>query len=59
MADPARPVTFVFNGGPGAGAAFLNLGLVGPRLAAFGNGFDGANVRMWTIPRLGSPSPIL
>ena len=28
--DPARPVTFVFNGGPGAGSAFLNLGLVGP-----------------------------
>src|ERR1700676_2819964 len=38
--DPARPVTFVFNGGPGAGSAFLNLGLVGPRIAAFGNGYD-------------------
>ena len=39
--DSARPVTFVFNGGPGAGSAFLNLGLVGPRIAVFGNGFDG------------------
>src|SRR6185437_6585190 len=26
-----RPLTFVFNGGPGAASAFLNLGLVGPR----------------------------
>jgi carboxypeptidase C (cathepsin A) len=48
--DPARPVTFVFNGGPGAGSAFLNLGLVGPRLASFGNGFDGANVRLVDNP---------
>src|ERR1700733_3768301 len=48
--DPARPVTFVFNGGPGAGLAFLNLGLVGPRIAAFGNGYDGANVRLVDNP---------
>src|SRR3984885_4036971 len=48
--DPARPVTFVFNGGPGAGSAFLNLGLVGPRIAAFGNGFDGAHVRLTDNP---------
>src|SRR5580698_10265727 len=32
----ARPVTFVFNGGPGAASAFLHLGVVGPRLAQFG-----------------------
>jgi carboxypeptidase C (cathepsin A) len=44
--DPERPVTFVFNGGPGAGSAFLNLGLAGPRIAVFGNGFDGAHVRL-------------
>ena len=31
-----RPLTFVFNGGPGAASAFLNLGLVGPRIAEFG-----------------------
>ena len=48
--DPRRPVTFVFNGGPGAGSAFLNLGLVGPRIAAFGNGYDGANVRLVDNP---------
>src|SRR5581483_9628611 len=47
---PNRPVTFVFNGGPGAGSAFLNLGLVGPRIAVFGNGFDGAHVRLIDNP---------
>ena len=30
-----RPVTFGFNGGPGAASAFLTLGLVGPRIADF------------------------
>lgn len=29
--DPAgRPVTFAYNGGPGAASAFINLGLMGP-----------------------------
>jgi carboxypeptidase C (cathepsin A) len=28
----ARPVTFFFNGGPGAAAVFLHLGAVGPRI---------------------------
>lgn len=31
-----RPVTFVFNGGPGAASAFLHLGLVGPRVLDLG-----------------------
>ena len=31
-AGPNRPITFAFNGGPGAASAYLNLGLVGPRL---------------------------
>ena len=49
--DPRRPLTFVFNGGPGAASAFLNLGLVGPRLAEFGaSGHDGANVRLVDNP---------
>jgi carboxypeptidase C (cathepsin A) len=48
--DSTRPVTFVFNGGPGAGSAFLDLGLVGPRIAAFGNGFDGTSVRLVDNP---------
>ena len=29
--DEERPVTFVFNGGPGASSAYLHLGAVGPR----------------------------
>jgi carboxypeptidase C (cathepsin A) len=49
--DPRRPLTFAFNGGPGAASAFLNLGLVGPRVAEFGmDGHDGANVRLVDNP---------
>jgi len=33
--DADRPVTFVFNGGPGASSAFLHLGAVGPQRVAF------------------------
>jgi carboxypeptidase C (cathepsin A) len=33
--DPAkRPITFVFNGGPGAAAVWLHLGVAGPRRVA-------------------------
>jgi carboxypeptidase C (cathepsin A) len=28
----SRPITFVFNGGPGAASAFLHLGALGPRI---------------------------
>ena len=31
-----RPLTFAFNGGPGAASAFLHLGLVGPRVLELG-----------------------
>jgi carboxypeptidase C (cathepsin A) len=31
-----RPVTFAFNGGPGAASVFLNLGAIGPKHVAFG-----------------------
>ena len=33
--DEERPVTFVFNGGPGASSAFLHMGAVGPQRIAF------------------------
>jgi carboxypeptidase C (cathepsin A) len=33
-ADADRPVTFVFNGGPGASSAFLHVGALGPRRVA-------------------------
>lgn len=32
-APGARPLTFAFNGGPGAASAYLHLGAVGPRVA--------------------------
>jgi carboxypeptidase C (cathepsin A) len=33
--EAERPVTFVFNGGPGASSAFLHMGAVGPQRVAF------------------------
>ena len=42
--DTDRPVTFVFNGGPGASSAYLHMGAVGPLRVAFPA--DG------TLPRL-------
>jgi len=33
-----RPITFVFNGGPGAASAYLHLGALGPRVLATGQG---------------------
>lgn len=38
-----RPLTFAFNGGPGAASAYLHLGLVGPKILSFsGNNEDGS-----------------
>jgi carboxypeptidase C (cathepsin A) len=50
-AEAGRPLTFVFNGGPGAASAFLNLGLVGPRVAQFAlAGHDGSQARLQDNP---------
>lgn len=38
--DVKRPVTFLFNGGPGAASAFLHLGTAGPRRIKFGKNGD-------------------
>lgn len=47
-----RPLTFVFNGGPGAASAFLHLGLVGPKILDFGpSGRDAANARLVDNPQ--------
>lgn len=35
-ARDARPITFVFNGGPGASSAYLHVGGLGPRVVQFG-----------------------
>jgi carboxypeptidase C (cathepsin A) len=46
-----RPITFAFNGGPGAASAYLNLGVVGPRIAEFGaDNRDGSAVRLVDNP---------
>lgn len=38
-----RPITFIFNGGPGAASAYLHLGAMGPKRVVFeSNGVPGA-----------------
>jgi carboxypeptidase C (cathepsin A) len=34
--DPQRPITYAFNGGPGAASAYLDIGALGPRVLDFG-----------------------
>lgn len=42
-----RPVTFAFNGGPGAASVFLNFGAIGPKhLEGIGNKGDSASGRI-------------
>jgi carboxypeptidase C (cathepsin A) len=46
-----RPLTFAFNGGPGAASVYLNLGLAGPRIVDFGSdGRDGAAAKLVDNP---------
>ena len=46
-----RPLTFVFNGGPGAASAFLHLGLAGPRFLDLGpGGRDAAHAELRDNP---------
>ncbi len=46
-----RPLTFVFNGGPGASSVYLHLGVVGPKAATFGaDNRDGASARLVDNP---------
>ena len=47
---PNRPITFAFNGGPGAASAYLTLGLVGPRIAELARG-DAAVPRLRDNPQ--------
>lgn len=47
----SRPLTFAFNGGPGAASAYLHLGFAGPRIVDFGpDGNDGATARLKDNP---------
>ncbi|MFD2781859.1 hypothetical protein ACFS32_12920 [Novosphingobium pokkalii] len=58
-AGPNRPVTFAFNGGPGASSVYLNYGAVGPKRVQFGAQGDAPSDRplRWTIPIAGSTLP--
>lgn len=48
---PDRPLTFAFNGGPGAASAFLHLGQVGPRILDLGpHARDAARAKMIDNP---------
>lgn len=38
-----RPVTFAFNGGPGASSVYLNMGAIGPKRIHFANEGDSAS----------------
>lgn len=49
-ASKSRPVTFVFNGGPGAASVYLHLGVVGPRIVTFGPEASGAEARLRDNP---------
>jgi carboxypeptidase C (cathepsin A) len=46
-----RPLTFGFNGGPGAASAYLHLGLVGPKILQFGEHYDGATAQLRSNPQ--------
>jgi len=47
----SRPLTFAFNGGPGAASAYLHLGLAGPRIIDYGaQGHNGATAKLADNP---------
>ena len=52
--DPDRPVTFAFNGGPGAASVFLNLGAIGPRRIEFGAAGDSPSDAARTVENDGT-----
>ena len=46
-----RPLTFAFNGGPGAASVYLNLGIAGPRIVDFSaERPDGATAKLIDNP---------
>ena len=51
VGDAPRPLTFGFNGGPGAASAYLHLGLVGPKMLQFGDRNDAATAQLRVNPQ--------
>ncbi|HEX3699806.1 MAG TPA: peptidase S10 [Phenylobacterium sp.] len=52
--DPNRPVTFAFNGGPGAASVYLNMGAIGPKRIQFGAQGDSASDPVRLIDNAGT-----
>jgi carboxypeptidase C (cathepsin A) len=55
--DPNRPVTFLFNGGPGSGSVWLHMGAFGPRRVAIPS--DGTDDGAPPYPILDNPDSLL
>jgi carboxypeptidase C (cathepsin A) len=51
---PDRPVTFAFNGGPGAASVFLNMGAIGPKRIQFGANGDAPSDAAVTVDNANS-----
>lgn len=55
--DPSRPVTFLFNGGPGSGSVWLQMGAFGPKRVAIPT--DGSDDGAPPYPILDNPDSLL
>lgn len=55
--DPSRPVTFLFNGGPGSGSVWLHMGAFGPKRVAIPT--DGTDDGAPPYPLLDNPDSLL
>ena len=56
-AIPSRPVTFLFNGGPGSGSVWLHMGAFGPRRVAIPS--DGTDDGAPPFPIVDNPDSLL
>ena len=55
--DPNRPITFLFNGGPGSGSVWLHMGAFGPKRVAIPS--DGTDDGAPPYPILDNPDSLL
>ncbi len=55
--DPSRPVTFLFNGGPGSGSVWLHMGAFGPKRVAIPS--DGTDDGAPPYPIVDNPDALL
>jgi carboxypeptidase C (cathepsin A) len=55
--DPNRPVTFLFNGGPGSGSVWLHMGAFGPKRVAIPS--DGTDDGAPPYPLVDNPDSLL